>query len=319
MYPSNNFLVGFVWQMTAFKCGGFVMGVQRSPAIFDGTNSLIFAQNLAALASDKELMVTPCNDGKLLAAKSPPLVSFPHDERLNLNVPLSPEAAANSNLNVFHSSPDELDFKVFHLSSDNLLHLKAKAISGPSSGQARITSFNVVSAHIWRCKALSKGNLERDSTLLYAVDIRKRLNPPLPVGYTGNAVLSAYARAKCCEIAEAPFSKLIETVAEGAAIITDSYVRSAINWEELNEGFPNRDFIITSWLRLLFNEVEYPWGKPIYRCPVVSKRKDIIKLLPNMAGSAAGGIGTGGVNVWVSLPHEEMNKFESLFHEHLSF
>ncbi|KAL9249590.1 Acyltransferase GLAUCE-like protein [Drosera capensis] len=317
--PSSHPLC--IFQMTSFKCGGFAMGVQRNHAMFDGISALVFAQNLAALAGDKELVVTPCNDRKLLAARSPLLVSFPHHECLKLNILQSPEATDNVDRNVLENSSLDLSFKIFHLSPDGLLSLKAKASSGSSSRNGRITSFNVVSAHIWRCKALCcdlGNNLERDSTLLYPVNFRQRLNPPLPVGYTGNAVLSAYARAKCRDIAEAPLSRLVDMVAEGAARMTDQYVRSAIDYGETNKMFPIGDFMISSWWKLGFNEVEYPWGKPIYRCPLISKRKDIILLLPDIASFAPGGNGGGGVNVWVSLPHQDMNKFESLFYKHLS-
>ncbi|KAL9267484.1 Acyltransferase GLAUCE-like protein [Drosera capensis] len=303
-------------QMTSFKCGGFAMAVQTNHATFDGLSFKHFLQNLGAIAGDKPLAVTPCNDRELLAARSPPLVTFPHPELLNLNTALGQEA--QSSPNVFDNSTSDLDFKAFHLSPDDLSDLKAKASAGPTSGKARITGFNVVSAHIWRCKALSfdsEHNQERDSTLLYAVDIRRRLSPPLPAEFAGNAVLTAYATAKCGDIEDAPLSRLAETVAEGAARMTDEYARSAIDWGELNKGFPNGEFLISSWWRLGFNEVEYPWGKPKYSCPLVYRRKDIILLFPDIEdGSADSGNG-GGVNVLVALPHKEMVKFESLFYK----
>ncbi|GAB2211918.1 hypothetical protein Drorol1_Dr00025257 [Drosera rotundifolia] len=313
-----------IFQMTSFKCGGFSMGVLANHTLFDGGSTRIFSQNLAAIAGDKPLAVIPYNDRKLLAARLPPLVKFLHHERLKLNVPLAPHATTDANFNIFDNSSSDLDLKVFHLSPDDLLHLKSKANSGPSSGKHRFTSFSIVVAHIWRCKALSfeaEDNLERESTLLFAVDIRQRLNPPLPVGYNGNAVLSAYAKAKCRDIAEAPLSRLVEMVAEGTARMTDEYVRSAIDWVELNKGFPNGEFMISSWWRLGLGEVEYPWGKSVYSCPLVSRRKDIIILHPDIAdrnSDGKAGSRGGGVNVSIALPHKEMIMFESLFYEHLA-
>ncbi|GAB2212227.1 hypothetical protein Droror1_Dr00025578 [Drosera rotundifolia] len=313
-----------IFQMTAFKCGGFSMGVLTNHTLFDGGSTKFFTQNLAALACDKPLAMTPCNNRELLAARSPPTVSFPHPELLKLSIPLTAVAAANANPSVFDNSIADLDFKVFHLTPDDLLHLKLKTMSSSSTGNARFTSFNVVSAHIWRCKALSsdyENNPEKDSTLLYAVDIRQRLNPPLPAEYTGNAVLTAYATAKCREIEKAPLSRLIEMVAEGVSRMTDEYVRSAIDFGEEYKMFPKGDFMITSWWRLGFDEMEYPWGKAIYSCPI-SRRKDIILLLPDITNFASGGKGGGGagggVNVWVTLPRKEMTKFESSFYKYLA-
>ncbi|GAB2277155.1 hypothetical protein Dimus_011862 [Dionaea muscipula] len=321
-------------QMTSFECGGFAMGVQTNHATFDGLSFKNFLQNLAALAGDKPLAVTPCNNRQLLAARSPPRVEFPHPELLKLNTPLGPEAAADhakppstsstatTTTTVFDNTSSDLDFKVFRLSPDDLLDLKAQA----KGGKARNTGFNVVSAHIWRCKALSfdaVNNRERESTLLYAVDIRPRLNPPLPAAFAGNAVLTAYATAKCGEIEEAPLWRLVEMVAEGAARMTDEYARSVIDWGELNKGFPNGEFLISSWWRLGFNEVVYPWGKPKYCCPLVYRRKDIILLFPDVevedaTTATANNAATGGVNVLVALPHKEMAKFETLFYQFLA-
>ncbi|KAL8233503.1 hypothetical protein R6Q59_019603 [Mikania micrantha] len=185
---------------------------------------------------------------------------------------------------------------------------------GPGSNNAKITGFNVVTAHVWRCKALSSGSdfdPERVSTVLYAMDIRSRLN--LPPSLAGNAVLSAYASARCKEIAQGSLLKLVELVTEGANRMTPEYIHSTIDWGEVNKGFPNGEFLISSWWRLGFADVAYPWGKPRYSCPVVYHRKDIILLFPDIVG-----VSSNEVNVLVALPSKEMEKFEALFHKFLA-
>ncbi|KAF2292019.1 hypothetical protein GH714_000191 [Hevea brasiliensis] len=213
----------------------------------------------------QHLAVVPFKDRQLLAARSPPRVSFPHAELLKLNTPLAQE----SNASVFDLSKESLDFKIFRLTSTDICKLKEKAKTHNATDGVRISSFNVVTAHIWRCKALSyeeEGevgqDLERVSTILYAVNIRPRLAPPLPASYTGNAVLTAYACAKCKELEEGPFSRLVEMVGEGAKRMNDEYARSVIDWGEINRGFPHGEFLVSSWWRLGFEEVEYPWGCP---------------------------------------------------------
>ncbi|KAK2661372.1 hypothetical protein Ddye_007905 [Dipteronia dyeriana] len=296
-------------QVTSFKCGGFAMGLSTNHTTLDGLSFKIFLDNLAALASDKPLVVIPCNDRHLLAARCPPRVTFDHPEMIKLNIPL--EQDSNSNASIFDDTQEDLDFKIFRLTSDIIAHLKEKAKKaiGRTQNLRYITGFNVVTAHVWRCKALSLGDdPERESRLLYAVDIRPRLNPPLPASYLGNAVLSAYTTAKCKELEEGPFSKLVEMVSEGAKRITDEYARSAIDWGEVYKGFPHGEFLISSWWKLGFANVEYPWGRPRYSCPVVYHRKDIILLFPDIDND-------NGVNVLVSLPSKDMDKFHSLFHK----
>ncbi|KAL0317551.1 UNVERIFIED_CONTAM: Putrescine hydroxycinnamoyltransferase 1 [Sesamum angustifolium] len=303
-----------VLQVTSFKCGGFAMGLSTNHVLFDGLSFKIFLENLASQAfDDKPLPLPPCNDRRLLAARSPPQVTFPHPELLKLKLPIGEE---EKNPPVFDSKQEDLDFKIFSLSPNDISYLKEKAKAGEINPTTKITGFNVVTAHVWRCKALSydvENNRERESMVLYAVDIRSKLKPPLPVTYCGNAVLSAYASAKCSELEDEPFSKLVEMVSAGSTRMTDEYARSAIDWGEVYKGFPNGEFLISSWWRLGFDEVVYPWGKPRYSCPVVYHRKDIILLFPEIGGASG-----NGVNVLVALPQKEMEKFQALFHKYMA-
>lgn len=282
------------------------MGISTSHATLDGLSFKSFLDNLAALAADKPLAVNPFKDRELLAARSPPRVTFPHPELVKLNTHLGQEL----NAPVFDASQEALEFKIFRLKSGDISDLKEKAKTHASS---RVSGFNVVTAHIWRCKALSCNNselgqdLDRVSTILYAVNIRPKLIPPLPASYTGNAVLTAYATAKCRELQEGPISRLVEMVSEGAKRMTDEYARSVIDWGEINRGFPHGEFLVSSWWKLGFDEVDYPWGCPSYSCPLVYHRKDIILLFPDIDDK-------NGVNVLVALPSKEMDKFQSLFH-----
>ncbi|CAL5193068.1 unnamed protein product [Lathyrus oleraceus] len=289
-----------VVQVTSFQCGGFAIGITAIHLSFDGVSFKIFLENLATLASNMPLDVTLCHNRQLLAARSPPRVSFPHPEMIKLDNISS----------VFKSSSEELDFKVFQLNSKHINNLKEKA---NGNNNTRVSSFNVISAHLWRCKMLSGTYDSNDlSTILYAVDIRNKLNPPLPKAYIGNAVLTAYATIKCEELRECEFSKLVEMVREGSRRMNDEYARSIIDWGELYNGFPNGEILVSSWWRLGFEKVEYPWGKPKYCCPVVYRSKDVILLFPPFRGSSEGG--DDGVNIIVALPHKEMEKFQSLFY-----
>ncbi|KAL9165916.1 hypothetical protein ABFS82_06G201200 [Erythranthe guttata] len=235
-----------VFQVTSFKCGGFALGISTNHVLFDGMSFKIFLENLASQAFDddyKPLSIPPCNDRRLLAARSPPQVTFPHPELLKLNPPVGEENAPP----VFNCKQEDLDFKIFNLSQDEIGRLKEEA-----KAATKATGFNVVTAHIWRCKTLScGGSRDRVSTVLYAVVIRGRLEPPLPASYCGNAVLSAYTSAKCSALEEEPFSRVVDMVYEGAERMNDEYARSAVDWGEIYKGFPNGEFLISSWWRLI--------------------------------------------------------------------
>ncbi|KAK9087919.1 hypothetical protein Syun_030313 [Stephania yunnanensis] len=295
-----------VFQVTSFKCGGFAIGVSSNHTTLDGKSFKAFLENLASLTANKPMVSTPCHDRRLLAARSPPHITFSHLE-------LVPFEAHPS---IFQEAQN-LDIKLFQLSSDDILKLKSKAkcptTTTTTIDSRKITSFNVLTAHVWRCKALSGDtqDLEKASTLLYAVDIRSRLNPPLPPTYCGNAVISASANLTLGELREAPFSLLVDKVFEGATRITDEYARSVIDWGETHKGLPLGDLLVSSWWKLGFADVDYAWGRPKYSCPLVVYRKDIVLFFPDIQGVAK------GVNVMLALPSEEMVKFQNLFHKFL--
>ncbi|KAG8371810.1 hypothetical protein BUALT_Bualt12G0001900 [Buddleja alternifolia] len=309
-----------IFQVTSFKCGGFSLGVSTQHLLFDGIGAKMFYENIASQAfEDKPLAVVPCNDRYLLAARSPPRVEFPHPE-LRLPVAVLPLSESN-NIHPVQEEEEELVSKLFKLSSNQINYLREKAKPPPSSTETstkppiKITSFNVVAALIWRCKALSTMDVENDNrvcTLLSAVDIRPRLNPPLPPSYCGNAVINAYASSKCIELEDKPFSEIVKIISDGVTRVRDEYIRSTIDWIEINKGVPNGDYFISSWWRLGLEQLVYPWGKPIYSLPVMSHVKYVCFLLPSHDHLNNN---NGGVNVVVTLPVKEMDKFQSLFYD----
>ncbi|CAN8238196.1 unnamed protein product [Cochlearia groenlandica] len=303
----------FSFQVTSFKCGGFSMGISTNHTTFDGLSFKTFLENLASLLSDnvhnKPLSTPPCNDRTLLKARTPPRVTFPHPELVKL------QDSDTTTTTVFEATSEQLDFNIFKITSQQITRLKEKAAASTNhTSSVRVTGFNVVTALVWRCKALSSAkeeDMEKESMILYAVDIRGRLNPHLPSYYTGNAVLTAYAKAKRKELLEESFGKVVEMVGEGSKRITDEYARSVIDWGEMNKGYPHGEVLVSSWWKLGFEEVEYPWGKPKYSCPVVYHRKDIVLLFPDSDGDGK------GVNVLAALPSKEMVKFQKWFDDTL--
>lgn len=295
------------FQVTSFKCGGFAIGMCMNHILLDGLGAKTFIENLASQTFDvdKPLANIPCNDRRLLAARSPPQVVFPHPEFLDLHLPVG----EGSSPPVFDCTREELDFKIFKLSPAYIAKLKEKASN--ATPNARISSFGVVAALIWRCKAFSSGivekNKDRVSTLLNVIDIRPRRNPQLPSSYGGNGVLPIGVSIAFEELENGPFSNLVELISKGAEVMTDEYVKSAFDWLELHRGLPHGDYMVSSWLRLGFDKIEYPWGKPVYSCPVVNHRKDICWVFPDAI--------EGGAGAMVALPPQEMERFDGLFKE----
>ncbi|XP_075475021.1 acyltransferase GLAUCE-like [Primulina tabacum] len=291
-----------IFQVTSFKCGGFAFGMSVNHILHDGISAKIFSDILAsqALDEDKPFPFTPCNDRRLLAARSPPTVEYPHPEFFKPQLP-------DSSPPIFDCKRETLDYIILKFTPNDITYLKQKAAKDTKK---KISSFDVVAALVWRCKALSymqdhnKEESDRVSTLLNVVDLRSRLNnPPLPLPYCGNAVLLAYSSAKCSDIEHGSFSNLVEMVSAAPARVTSEYARSVIDSMEIHKLLPCGEYMMSSWLKLGFDQVEYPWGKPLYSCPVASHRKDICWIFPD----------SHGINALVSLPPPDMDKFKSQF------
>ncbi|KAI3446391.1 hypothetical protein Pfo_003056 [Paulownia fortunei] len=290
-----------IFQVTSFKCGGFAIGMSLNHILFDGLAVKMFLENLASQAfEDKPLAFIPYHDRRLLAARSPPLVIIPHPELLKPDwLLLGPRV---------YECKQELDVKVFKISSSDINYLKVKAKAAVDNASTiKITTFKVVAALMWRCTALSSCDVEynkdRVTTILNVTDVRSRLDPPLPPEYCGNAIIGAYASAKFKDIENGSFSKMVEMVSEGLARLTDEYVKSEIDWLEINKGIPLGDCIVTSWLRLGLDQVVFPWGKPVYCGPLVNQLERLCWIFPDV----------DGVNVLVHRPAEEMEKFQFHF------
>ncbi|XP_020576915.1 omega-hydroxypalmitate O-feruloyl transferase [Phalaenopsis equestris] len=301
----DRFLCSF--QLTFFKCGGFALGISNNHVTFDGISFKNFLQNLAFLAAGDHhrlpLPIPPFTNRHLLSTRSPPRVTFSHPELI--------ETPFFSTILEAEPSPSNLRFKLLRLSAADISSLKL--LVQPRA--TRATSFNVVVAHLWRCKMRSllpessPEDLKRASMVLYAVDIRKKVSPPLPPGYAGNAVLTAYGAAAREEVAGGEFGKLVEAVAKGAERMDDEYARSVIDWGAVYRGLPKGDMFVSSWWRLGFADVDFPWGKALYTCPVADPKRDVALLLPSIGGAE------DGVNVLVALQGEEMDRFEEYFYK----
>lgn len=70
--------------------------------------------------------------------------------------------------------------------------------------------------------------------VLFSVDIRNKMSPPLPHGFVGNAVTAASARATVKDIAGKPFS--LRTHFCVGLRTTDEYLRSLVDWLEVHKG-----------------------------------------------------------------------------------
>ena len=196
-----------VHQVTTFKCGGFVLGVTASHALHDGTSYGEFFINLLALAQERPLVTTPYHDRTMLRANE----TYQRDSDIAIAAAeffalpgakeddQDPEKTREQPDLDLNPSMNQMVSEIFPFTERDLLNLQRKATEGELVSSP--SRFVVLAAHIFKALTIAKeSDPKRVSRLVYAVDFRKRIEPPLPKGFTGNAVVSAFVRYLLCYI-----------------------------------------------------------------------------------------------------------------------
>ncbi|XP_042516246.1 omega-hydroxypalmitate O-feruloyl transferase-like [Macadamia integrifolia] len=293
-------------QVTRFKCGGFSIGFVTNHGILDGRAASEMFQNLASICRGQGLKPHILYiDRTCIKARNPPKIKYPHQEYTKQIEISSLTSSFTSPCLPSPSFQFSIKYtrKLFTFSSQMVKTLKDKAL-------AKCSSFDVMVAHLWRTRTRAVfSDPDEISTVLFAVDIRSKISPPLPNGFTGNAVITAFASAKVGDLEEKPLSFAVEMVMRATDRVTDEYVRSVIDWLEVHKGVPatlNGNFYVSAWWKLPFYELDFGCGKPVHYGPIVGGTDEFVLLLAE--GSGRGNEG-GGISVWIGLEEDKMQKF----------
>ncbi|KAL3839121.1 hypothetical protein ACJIZ3_023712 [Penstemon smallii] len=282
--------------VTRFKCGGFILGLCMNHCMFDGICDMEFVNAWGDIARGLPLKVPPFMDRTILKARNPPKLEFPHQEFAEI------EDISNSS----ELYKQQMLYKSFCFDPNNLEHLRNKVLEDGTV--QKCTTFEALSALVWRARSKAL-NLkpEQQTKLLLAVDGRPRFKPPLPEKYFGNAIVLANSICSAGELAENPVSFTVKLVQEAVKMVTDSYMRSAIDYFEVTRARPSlaATLLISTWSRLSFNTTDFGWGEPVLSGPVLLPEKEIILFLSH-------GKERKSINVLLGLPASAMKKFEQL-------
>lgn len=106
----------------------------------------------------------------------------------------------------------------------------------------------------------------------YSINIRKLVNPPLPGGYWGNGCVPMYVQLTGRDLLEQPLSKTADSIKKSKYSVSDEYVRSFIDFQELHfsEGITAGTRIsgFTDWRHLGHSTVDFGWGGPVTVFPL---------------------------------------------------
>jgi hypothetical protein len=85
----------------------------------------------------------------------------------------------------------------------------------------------------------------------------------------GNGVFFGNATATAAELTHNPLSHTVKLVQEAKALVTDQYIRSAIDYFEVTRARPKwvATLHIASWVGIPLEKVDFGWGQPVCMVP----------------------------------------------------
>ncbi|XP_051147812.1 shikimate O-hydroxycinnamoyltransferase-like [Andrographis paniculata] len=294
-----------VLQVTKFKCGGVTIGTGMQHHVVDGTSALHLISKWCGIARGDDPTFPPYIDRTLLRARNPPQPQFKHVEYHP--PPSMPQDGP---------APDPA-YAMLKLTRDQLNAIKAKA--NDDGNTVTYSSYEMLSAHIWRCVCLARNLPDDQETKLYvAVDGRYRLKPPLPRGYFGNVLFTATPIAKSGDLTLNPAWHAAGKIHDFVAKMDDAYLRSALDYLELQPDlkalvrgahtYKSPNLGITSWAKLPVYDADFGWGKPIFMGPGGVAYEGLSYVLPSPTDD-------GSLYVTIALQPEHMKVFEKLLYE----
>lgn len=317
-------------QLTWFRCGGFAFGTAVSHIVADGLGATHFVCEWARLARGDPLEASPCLDRRVLHARRKTLAEKSPNvlRHVDFFPPLPTLMGRGDNSK---EQNKEIIAKVLTLTKSqvDMLKMAANRETQHDRDKRPYGRFEAVAAHIWRCACKARELAREQVTAFsFSIDIRRLLDPPLPLRYFGNATVVGVASCQVGELMSLRLSHACQKIREAKEKVTGDYVWSMIEFLEEQRRFPtscqdqgsevsieddfmmagNPNVMVSSWLNLPVRGIDFGWGKEIYMAPATHDFDGDIVILP-------GYVEDGSVTVFVALQVTHMEKFKKSFYE----
>lgn len=302
----------YALQVTFFKCGGVALGTALHHVSIDASSAFHFFSTWSAFSrgddDDRAAVELPCHDRTLLRARSPPTV---HPDALTMFYPVI----------TFTDPSGPLAGEVFTVSRDQIASLKLLC------GGGTVSTFCAVSSLLWQCVCIARRlPLDSQARLAVMANIRRRVKPPLPDRYFGNALVRLAITGAVRDIAASEaLASIAGRIRDAIGRMDDNMVRSAIDYYEMAAGkeekgdrparrsttgtLPETELQIISWLGMPMYDADFGWGKPLVMSRAESTRGGNVHLMSDGP--------TGGVRVLMCMEAANVKELERLFYAKL--
>ncbi|KAE9594223.1 hypothetical protein Lal_00001131 [Lupinus albus] len=298
------------FKLTKFQCGGFTIGMSTSHIVCDGWGACKFFHAIVELASGKsEPFLKPVWEReRLIGSITTQPMPNPMDETTAAVSPFLPAT--------------DVMYELFKVDKESIRRLKMslmKEISCNESMEQSFTTFESLAAYVWRSRARALNlNNEGKTLLVFSVQVRQHMSPPLSDGYYGTAITEGQVVLTMKELNEKPLSDIVKLVKESKNVaFTGDFIKKTIDTLESNpENFnveegPGATLALSDWKHLGFMpNVDFGWKEPINMVPAPCNMFEYEGLCIFLSPSNHDPSMEGGVRVFISLPSVAMPKFK---------
>ncbi|KAG0513181.1 hypothetical protein BDA96_10G079900 [Sorghum bicolor] len=296
-------------QVTYLRCGGVVLALSMHHSLCDARGAAHFLETWASIArgddaaANANAPVPPCFDYRLLAARPGPARAVLYEHREYKPEPVLDAVAAAA-------SDDDYASAIIVMTKAQVGALRARC---PGA-----STFRAVVALVWQCVCRARALPPDAETRLYSmIDMRSRLDPPLPPGYFGNAVVRTSVSATAGEVVGNPVGYAARR-ALAATSQGDDYARSLVDYLEgvdaMNlprSGISRAHLRAISWVGMSLYKADFGWGAPAFMGPALMYYSGFVYVM-NAAGKE------GALALVLSLEPETMPEFRKVFAEELA-
>ncbi|PON75017.1 Transferase [Trema orientale] len=282
--PIHELPLCFV-QLTKFRCGGYSLGLATSHVITDGLSAANFMTEWARLARGEPLRTAPFHDKTAFKAGEPSWAPprFDHSNDFCC-MPFLLKQPSPEELKKMKTTMITLGLGTEQV--EKLKRLANRDRPNKLKSSRPYTRYEALTAHIWRCASKARKHQDEQPTAcLVTIDSRRRLQPPLPLGYFGNGVFDVTASCYAGDLTSKPLSYGASKIRLAIETVTNDYVLSAVDYlksqrdltkfqysykSSTNGGANyggNPNIGVVNWMNLPFNGTDFGWGKEIHFGP----------------------------------------------------